>query len=794
MDVARADPPASVRGVTTGDAILPVSAPPTPRSPAFMSNSAYLPPLPKHSAGRRGRTLTLALAAWFAVNLLMLSGDFRAVVLLGGAPATPLTALLLAVPTSLVLTAAGWAAFRLTRRRAIARRGFFLSLAMHAASGVAFAALDIAVRKAERLLLAEPGTGFAPSRDPGEFVGVLVIYALLTLVAHAVEYARRFRERQLAELRLQASLARAELERAAAELRVLKLQLNPHFLFNSLHAVSALVHDAPDAAERMVVRLGDLLRHAATRVGTQEVPLDEEVRTLAPFLEVEAIRLGGRLRVEWDVEEAARGAYVPHMVLQPLAENAVKHGLAGRDGGGRVEISARRRGAWLELAVRDDGVGMAAAVERRAPGSGIGTANTRARLEQLYGEHHALEMAPAEGGGTRVAVRVPWHEAPWPSRALEGSASHGGADAATPPSGSRWGRVVAGAVFLLMWADGYRRMLGTPAASHEVVSATEAAVCGGLNAMVTTLMLASAFVLARRAPVMGGGKGKALLRHARAALLLGAAVTLERKLCALVWGMPLADLTAPGALRLMGDEILSTVVVFTVVSLAAHALEYARRSRQKEASGLRLQASLARAELERTSAELRGLKMQVNPRFLFTALEAVAARVRQAPAEAERMVVRLADLLRQAMESAGTHEVPLEEEVRALEPFLEVERIRLGGRLRVEWRVDDETLDAFVPPRVLQPMVEEAVARGGHGCVAIAARRRGDWLELEVRDDSAPPSAAEASLPVGGGAAVETSAAEGGGTRAVLRLPWHDEPWPRPAAAVGMIPEPSLAP
>ncbi|HEX5871603.1 MAG TPA: histidine kinase, partial [Longimicrobium sp.] len=516
----------------------------------------------------------------------------------------------------------------------------------------------------------------------------------------------------------------------------------------------------------------------------------EELRTLQPFLEVEEIRLGGRLRVEWEIDPEARGGWVPHMVLQPLVENAIKHGLAGRAGGGCVEVSARRRGPWLILAVRDDGVGLAAAARRAAPGEGIGTANTRARLAHLYGPRQALSIEPAAGGGTRVALRLPWHDAPWPAPALDAPLA--------PPAAGRigWlGRVAAAGLLVLLFQPAYARLHGTQMAGRTV-GVAEAAVCAGLNAAGLTLLLCAAFVLARRAPVAPGAAAAAR-RHLGAALGLGVAMTLVRNACEVAWGTPLSSVTQADALAAMALESARWMGVYAVASFAAHAVEFARRGRVSEAAALALQASLARAELERTSTELRGLKMQVNPGFLFNALGAVASRVHRSPADAERMVVRLADLLRQAMTGGGEPEVPLEEEMRALQPFLEVERLRLDGRLRVEMDVDDEALDGYLPHMALQPLVMDALGRvpnDAAGCVSVAARRRGAWLEVEVRGgggsaETDPPAEegagemrARLARMYGAGCAVEVGRMEGGGTRAVLRLPWHEEPWPAPAA------------
>jgi two-component system LytT family sensor kinase len=285
--------------------------------------------------------------------------------------------------------------------------------------------------------------GYPPGqRVPGgpvmQVVAAMLLYAVIAGAAHAFEYARRYRQTQVAELRLQAELARAELSRTGAELRMLKMQLNPHFLFNSLHAVSALVSTQPADAERMVVRLSELLRRAMHSVATQEVALEEEIDGLRPFVEVEQIRLGGRLRVEWSVEDDALDALVPHMLLQPLVENAIKHGIVPAGGAGLLRVSARRDGEWLELAVRDDGAGLEpptsdgpsadvrvgresagerGSVERvpadgQVPSGGVGQGNVRSRLAQLYGSRFDLALVPAEGGGTVAVVRIPWHEEP----------------------------------------------------------------------------------------------------------------------------------------------------------------------------------------------------------------------------------------------------------------------------------------------------------------------------------------------------------------------------------------------
>jgi two-component system LytT family sensor kinase len=171
------------------------------------------------------------------------------------------------------------------------------------------------------------------------------------------------------------------------------------------------VRTDPDAAERVLAQLGELLRAAVTHSRTHEVTLREELETLEPFLAVAQARLGQRLEVWWDVDEALLDARVPHMILQPLVENAVKHGLAPRRATGHIEVAARRGAGRLELSVPDDGVGLESYGYSLAHGQrGLGLANTRARLTELYGGAATLELMSSDRGGTVARLSVPWQE------------------------------------------------------------------------------------------------------------------------------------------------------------------------------------------------------------------------------------------------------------------------------------------------------------------------------------------------------------------------------------------------
>ncbi|HKA87893.1 MAG TPA: histidine kinase [Haliangiales bacterium] len=199
---------------------------------------------------------------------------------------------------------------------------------------------------------------------------------------------------------LAAARLRAELDRA--ELALLRMQLHPHFLFNTLHAIATLVRHDPDAAERMIARLGELLRMTLAAADVEEVPLWRELELLAPYLDIQRTRFSDRLSVDIDVDDPARQARVPSFVLQPLVENAIRHGIAPRAGPGRIVIRARRDGAALRVEVEDDGPGPAPGA-----GDGVGLAATRARLQRLYGDGHRLALARVGETGARVTFTVP---------------------------------------------------------------------------------------------------------------------------------------------------------------------------------------------------------------------------------------------------------------------------------------------------------------------------------------------------------------------------------------------------
>jgi two-component system, LytTR family, sensor kinase len=227
----------------------------------------------------------------------------------------------------------------------------------------------------------------------------LLVYWVVVAVTHAVGFYRSLRERERRTL---------ELEKHVTEARLLALQmqLNPHFLFNALHGVSALMYRDVDAADRMLVKLGDLLRHALARSDAQRVPLRDELAFLDRYLELEQIRFDGRLSVCSEISDAARDALVPNLILQPLVENALKHGIEPQVKPGVITLRATiLDGRLLRLEVEDNGRGLAPG---KSAEGGIGTANSRARLAQLYGRRGQINFLPGEDGGLRVMMEIPF--------------------------------------------------------------------------------------------------------------------------------------------------------------------------------------------------------------------------------------------------------------------------------------------------------------------------------------------------------------------------------------------------
>ena len=238
------------------------------------------------------------------------------------------------------------------------------------------------------------------------FVNEYIVYMAVLAAAFARDYFLRYRARREEAARLQADTAHLQAQLADARLAALRAQVNPHFLFNTLHAVSALVERDPKGVRRMIARLSELLRTTLEGADEAEVTLAQELVFLRRYLEIMQIRFQGRLEVDIRVAPGIENALVPNLILQPLVENALKHGIGKLEGVGRIAIEAGREDERLRLSVRDNGPGIdgvGSATE------GVGLRNTRARLEQLYGADQSLLLRSPEEGGLIVEISVPFH-------------------------------------------------------------------------------------------------------------------------------------------------------------------------------------------------------------------------------------------------------------------------------------------------------------------------------------------------------------------------------------------------
>ena len=225
----------------------------------------------------------------------------------------------------------------------------------------------------------------------------LLIAILIVIGAHALLYYQRYQTAQLEQASLKAQLAQAQL-------RALKMQIHPHFLFNTLHSISSLVLEDPPKANSMIARLGDFLRLTLDHSDRQLVALREETEFARCYLEIEQVRFGERLSVEFKIDPVTFSAEVPHLILQPVVENAIQHAIAPRATPGRIAIAASRHDDSLRLEVSDTGPG----IDRNPAGKGLGLSNVRARLDRIYGSSYSLEMTNGPSQGLTVTLQIPF--------------------------------------------------------------------------------------------------------------------------------------------------------------------------------------------------------------------------------------------------------------------------------------------------------------------------------------------------------------------------------------------------
>jgi two-component system sensor histidine kinase AlgZ len=461
----------------------------------------------------------------------------------------------------------------------------------------------------------------------------LVSYAAIVAVVEALIVRRALADRQRQTMRLEHSLTRARLD-------YLEAQLRPHFLFNSLGAVSELAYDAPPTASLVLQQLSAVFRTALAQ-RADEVTLGEELIALEPYLDIQRVRFADWLTIEYDIGDPAVDCLVPRFVLQPLVENAIRHGLAGRSAAGTIRIGATVENDDLVLRVSDDGVGLARAAR---PGHGIGLANVRERLSILYGDDRLRLLDGPSGGGVTAEVRVP--RARRTPASTDGAAADSRRDSEPgAPSSPRIPRILThpAARLALVWSvcagiwiqQSYIYLL----VRHRLDQTTWRSLVG--------FDLTNAFLWALLTPLVLRGVRRFSVRRPRALLrvlaLAGAGLVVT------VVHIELLRLLTRQSAPLWSSTFLSNLIVdlgiFGVLVVIAHRAVLAEWLREREADTSALEHELALANDR--SAELRRI-----PPVLLQSLDGIAATVRHDPATTERQLARLADYLRVALECA----------------------------------------------------------------------------------------------------------------------------------------------
>ena len=352
----------------------------------------------------RARLWPAALAFWTALGLLESSAAWLRT--RGTRNITWATALKNNMPWWLLWAALMPIAFWLARRLPLTRDRWLRNGLLHLAAALAVSSVHLIVEGVIYFHSVPPGIYPSQSAVWRQFFANFIVLDVVTYCAivgawHAWDFHRRYQQSALHSARLELGLSEARMQ-------ALRAELNPHFFFNALNAVSGLVRRREnDAAVTLLARLGELLSETLDHSRPPEIPLREELDLLERYLAIERARFGDRLTVRIEHDGASADALVPTFILQPLVENAIRHGIAREAGQGKVEVRARREGDALLLAVLDSGAGLSA-----SRGEGIGLSNTRARLDGLYGASASLVLENAEAGGACARIRMPYRPVP----------------------------------------------------------------------------------------------------------------------------------------------------------------------------------------------------------------------------------------------------------------------------------------------------------------------------------------------------------------------------------------------
>ena len=348
-----------------------------------------------------GRVWAIGFVLWTVLAFLGAAGTHVYNVTIGG-PETWAQLLAWYMTISVVWSFLTPPVYALSRRCSFERGNWKMVLPLHIVASIVVTCIGASV-----IVWLEPYVTWTPEAHLPFFPHMLSRafmdlqrYWYILLITQALDYYRKYRERELESSQLEAQLAHAQLE-------VLKIQLEPHFLFNTLNSIAALARNDGPAAENMTLQLADLLRFSLDAMGVHEVPLSRELTILQKYIDIQQTRFQDRLQVDMDIAGNTLSALVPNMILQPLVENAIRHGIGPRRAPGLIRVCTRQVFDELWMEICDNGMGLTR-FGGVVPSEGVGLRNTRARLQQLYNHDHRLTLEDAPGGGCVVKIHIPF--------------------------------------------------------------------------------------------------------------------------------------------------------------------------------------------------------------------------------------------------------------------------------------------------------------------------------------------------------------------------------------------------
>lgn len=543
---------------------------------------------------------------------------------------------------------------------------------------------------------------------------VAVNYVAALMLSRVVEAEHQLRRRERRTAVLKEEIARAQLH-------YLDLQLQPHFLFNALGSVSELAHEAPAVAAQMVDHLCALLRYATEGDGGQEVTLREELDALSPYLEIQRMRFPDWIHISENIAPEAADALVPRLLMQPLVENAIRHGLAHQEKRGLIAFRAAVIDDQLLLVVRDNGTG--ASPSRQTPGRGIGLANIRERLTTLYPNLYSLVLEQEPEGGTEVRLTIPYRRAPIPmgveqsgsGLALNATDSFeipavGAAPISLPPTPEvplpprpLWRHPVLAtvAVWLLIgvvltqqsWLYVVLRHPQDHIAFAELLR--RHAITIGVSVVFTPIIVA----VALRFPLR---RGKILSRvplHVIAALsisLLNVAATR-----ALVGGeqMPLLDM-------IYLQSIFWNLAAYGVILALAHRRRVEAWIRERDRSAARLHSELA-------TTRLSAVMLELSPDFLLSMLGSLKQLVTRDAARAEELLTSFAGYLRLQLETLGQRQITVDRELALLKAYGQLKKVGTKEYPTVEITASAESGKVLIPNGLMRAVADRLVQAAG---------------------------------------------------------------------------------